>query len=363
MPKSTIEQEKKLAEALEGVSSFTEDVVAKLPAYLAMCSLNAIARKEAIASGLTHDNGAKQAGRKSKANNGQVVARPLRKEFNKERERQLMKRIATQFFFSLQQYLKKNKINKKLVEIELMHATVGEKHFVFLAANEVDVAAYYQALLGEFGTVKKLLTTQYSPDRDVEGKRRSKRYARKLQIQLFNGDTALSPSVEEADGLYAQAVADAVTGAWVVQDMNARPQQRIHTLLENEPGGVFLLDFSKVRDKARHAEEFLVDTADYIKNYAKEKGLETSFAIAGKKRPCATCSGRMSGEIDRYGKRPGLLWLHAAGRQSPSTFRRTAEGLLNHASHVSLDGRGLKAPHYDSGSDSDDSNGASIINQ
>lgn len=352
--KNTIDKENKLAVALEKTPSLSPDQANKLLIYLAACQLKAITRKEAIVSSLTLPNSVKQAGRKSKANEGAVITRPLRNDFSAERERQLMKRVATQFFFALQLHLKQNNINKKLVEVELMHATIGDKHFVFLAANEVDVATQYQALLDNSASTEALLTSIYQPDRDVEGKRRSKRYARKLKLQLFNGEVALKSSAQTADGDYAAAVAQAVTAAWAIQDMNARPSQRIEALLDEKPGGVFLLDFSRTVDKSRHAEEFLVDVANIIKVYADNKQLEVGFAIAGKKRPCATCSGRMMSVIDRFGERPGFLWKHAAGRQSPATFRRTAQTILENSSHVSLDGRGKKAPHYDTGSDSDE---------
>jgi hypothetical protein len=57
--------------------------------------------------------------------------------------------------------------------------------------------------------------------------------------------------------------------------------------------------------------------------------------------------------INVFNPRPGLLWLHAAGRQETEVFKRTAQALLTQLSHVSEDGRGYQAKDFDSASESE----------
>jgi hypothetical protein len=133
--------------------------------------------------------------------------------------------------------------------------------------------------------------------------------------------------------------------------------QKITDLLKDSPGGVYCLDNHKSLNKQRHAEECLVDVAEHIEELGKANGVAVSTSVNGKKRPCITCSGRMTGVVDKFSSNPGLLWLHAAGKQPAEVAKRSYEVALTKQSNVTQDGRGRDAPAYDSGSDNTDYNG------
>ncbi len=67
--------------------------------------------------------------------------------------------------------------------------------------------------------------------------------------------------------------------------------------------------------KARHAEECLVDVAEIIQALGKKNSTAVYSCVAGKKRPCMSCSGRMMGIINVFNPNPGSLWLEVIGRQ------------------------------------------------
>ena len=86
--------------------------------------------------------------------------------------------------------------------------------------------------------------------------------------------------------------------------------------------------------KKRHAEEFLTDIAECImmKYTGSEHPLE--FSIAGTKRPCIGCCGRMTGVIDFFNQhRPGRLWLHTIQNQPKDVQKRTLRVLLTKSSY------------------------------
>lgn len=101
--------------------------------------------------------------------------------------------------------------------------------------------------------------------------------------------------------------------------------------------------------KLRHAEEFLCDVAEKI----RESQPEFKFAIYGKRRPCMSCSGRMeTSEIDYYNLHPGYLWLHGIKYQSEEAARNTLKLLLTKLSCVTYEGD-QKMSDYDTGSDTE----------
>lgn len=352
---STIKEEEALAKQLAAQKTLpitTEK-------YLQPLRLRSIKRKEALAAAMTTSVGAAQAGRKSKAGNGHLQKRHMRR-FEGERAAQLLKRVSTQVFFALQAHINrveaaKGKAKTKAVEVEAMHLVYGKKHFIFVAANETDSSQYFKDIIGSTAAdIQTLLTTDYKPSRDVEGKRRSTRYSAKLASSLFAGKKVDIKGTNPQDVKRAKKIAHQLKQPWSVLDLNSRMHQKLADLMANSKGGVYCLDISKSLYKERHAEELLVDVAEYIAQLATVEDVAVETEVRGKKRPCASCSGRMTDTIDKFGQNPGLLWMHAAGRQEAKVAKRTYKTVLTQQSCVTVDGRSRNAPHYDTASDNTD---------
>ena len=102
----------------------------------------------------------------------------------------------------------------------------------------------------------------------------------------------------------------------------------------------------------RHAEEYLVDEIERQNDHNKE------YVIAGKKRPCMACAGRMEhANINRgfeihYGEHNGRLFLRPWRIQPDPVARTTFEVTKRARSAVTSEG-GFKRTDYDTASDSD----------
>lgn len=104
-------------------------------------------------------NKVQQAGRIPKTIDKETV-RPYR-SFFEERERQLLKQVATQLYFSANQMLKQ--LSKEgLTEIQMMHMDFKGRHTVFVAANafEITSALAKSIVASDF---KTMLTTVRIP--------------------------------------------------------------------------------------------------------------------------------------------------------------------------------------------------------
>ena len=105
----------------------------------------------------------------------------------------------------------------------------------------------------------------------------------------------------------------------------------------------------------RHAEEFLVDLYEAI--YTKDGVSNVRASIAGKKRPCMGCYGRMKSAAEgggalAFGDKPGRYWVHSMRGQELPAAKETAKALLGE-SYVSLGFGGSHCKDYDSASDSE----------
>lgn len=120
----------------------------------------------------------------------------------------------------------------------------------------------------------------------------------------------------------------------------------------NKENNIYFLDVKNYSKEKRHAEEFLCDIAEYAKQF--KENLYT--CIAGKKRPCMGCSGRMeSVGISNYGKFPGLFWTHTIKIQPKEVAIKIVEQLIEKPSHVSVCKDNVTTvTDYDSGSGSDE---------
>ncbi|MFN3234542.1 MAG: hypothetical protein ACE365_03890 [Gammaproteobacteria bacterium] len=305
-----------------------------------------------------------------------AIARPPREMQEDDEERQLMKRISTMLFFNLQFELKTQNKRKNLIEVECMHVLMSihnlQRHFLFIAANNKYASRYLNQNVASLENFIHFLT---SMPEDIlggrvhsknEGKRRCTRYKREFD-RLLNSENELGYTNEKAIELAELLRSENKTfrqlkfdRGWVnlSQDDEVNlpevfnPEQGEYIL--NGDNQIILLDTSETgtKNKARHAEEFLVDIAFILRALDPH----AYFAIAGKKRPCVTCYGRLSvAEIDNFGERHGYIWITAASLQNEEAAFETCAacyGGLTFYKTVDKEGRSLQ--DYDSGTDDED---------
>ena len=104
----------------------------------------------------------------------------------------------------------------------------------------------------------------------------------------------------------------------------------------------------------RHAEEFLCDFADYLRDYFEEYDHQIKFSIYGTKRPCISCSGRMkASKITDYNRNFGFFWKYGIEDQPEVAAKCTMRILLNERPpHVTFE-HGKRRDEYDTASDSE----------
>lgn len=323
---------------------------ALLRSKIALFNLASVDQRKSFARLLTNQKPMIQLGSIPKV--AATETRRPRRSFSQERERQLLKRVATQLYFAF----KNNKKTSSVTEVQLMHVMYGTKHYLFIAANP---AAMNQHMIGLFSapdSLRDLLTQAYQPVRDTEGKRRSKRYAHKLGRHIFTGvmpastlpqdatQMGHSTRVLRANNIYSQEIQSSTVDATITAIL-ADAQLNDATIF---------LNWQHPSHSLRHAEEFLTDVAESFNALGRVSGTPVYTCIAGKKRPCAGCAGRMQGHISQYGQHNGNFWLNSIESQSEEAAKRTFNVLLSNPSYVSVSANGLDAPGYDTGSDSDD---------
>jgi len=297
-----------------------------------------------------------------------IESRPYR-SFKKERERQLLRQIATQIYYGF----KSSTFNStsSLVEVQLMHLAYKGKHNLFIAANQSSIISDLYTYLTT-KTLQDILTTAYTPSKNDEGNLRSKRYAHKLSIRIYGQQVAL-PDGYEADAENASTVADILLKANIkrlpielVQDYGPNNMVIGYKLTNNskchiryalkQEHTIYLVEVKSCPHKLRHAEEFLVDIRDFIED---DNGLYS--CIGGKKRPCMACSGRMQNRINQYSRFSGGFWINTIEYQSPKVARNTLKLLFTQPVHISLcknsaaqNSQSIRfIEDHDSGSDSD----------
>lgn len=346
-------QEIKFAEALALLPTIPLTEASMLTQMLQSLQLKSMERKSNLTRAATLPLSTHTTtGYRSKSGDGQVIKRYYERGSNRykgDRELQLLKQASTLVYFALEKHIKKP--DKNLVEVQMMHVTYGDKNFIFISVNETDVSQYFKDVIGSTAeSVKQLLTTDLVPSSN-EGKIRSKRYTKKLSYRLF-GDAIILKGSNRDDLQKANAVAETLKKPWKILDINARPTERVKEVVDKNGGGVFYINNQKSRYKERHAEECLVDIAEDIYEYAESQNIQVYTSICGKKRPCLSCTGRMTSVIDHFPAHPGYVWLHAVAHQPPAVVKRTFETIFKTQSCVTIDGRGKTTADYGSASDS-----------
>lgn len=277
-----------------------------------------------------------------------------RRSFKSERERQILRHIGTQIFFSLKD------IFRNPVEVQAMHLIFNDKSFIFIAANPHDcLSGYFEdVILGS--SLQTVLETDYAPTYDQEASFRSDRYACRFSERVYAEDGIDMPAADNPeDKVRSEKIAltlrrGTVKKLLIDQKNPGTLQTILETALRYENKVIFICEIInwQATQKKRHAEEFLVDIAEFAKDFCRLVGGVMTTCIGGKKRPCIGCFSRMvSDGIDNFGKHPGRFWV-TIDNQSSRVARRTVQTLLNTPSYVSeVDSNNPQ--EYDSGSDSE----------
>lgn len=235
----------------------------------------------------------------------------------------------------------------------------------FIAANEHSVTGYLPAFIKNAENLKTILTTAHPVKNDIEGRVRSARHAKKLTSRLYSDNPNITfdnPADEDGTKKVAEIFRkgpiqrlDISIEAGNVLSENTK--NVIKTILQKRKDEIYVLNIQKcpLSLKLRHAEEFLTDIAEYADKVRAELDVAQPLytCIAGKKRPCMGCSGRMHNVITQYGERPGRYWSNTLENQKDDVASATVTLLLSKPAHVSLCKDGKEARDYDSGSDSE----------
>ena len=320
--------------------------------------------------------------------------------FAGEPERQLLKHFSTMLLLQLKR--KSNKTNEKspkCIEIETMHVNYNEKDFLFVAGNEASMTGLFEEVFDKIKSLRCLLEEDFTVSSntaskkkgsnkkkkkcDTEGNKRVKRYSKYFN-KLFNNteivdyqqDKQYCENIDE-DISYYQAVLtllrddtckilhhsldyDKANSLQITEDN----KQKILNIIDTQGNKIIFVNTSNLKPdnkfKFRHAEEFLTDIAEVIKN----KYEEAYTCIAGTKRPCLSCYSRMkfSDKIDKYGDRPGLLFVGRFREQNSINLelaKHTLEEAITQKNYfvtigISKKNEKMEVPTYDSGTEDEE---------
>ena len=211
----------------------------------------------------------------------------------------------------------------QLEEVQSMCATLGTKQIYFLTANEYLVTELFDSSEIEKSIFKNEWGEKIPSKLKHWGKwdKRTKAYA-----EILRKDHRI--------------IFKTIDLTWEERKLsNSSVETILKTCGSSERDNAYLVRITaqgtiKTWIKKRHAEEFLTDIAECImmKYPGSEHPLE--FSIAGTKRPCIGCCGRMTGVIDFFNRhRPGKLWLHTIQNQPKDVQKRTLRVLLTKSSY------------------------------
>lgn len=302
---------------------------------------------------LTTTNSSKQSGYWPKAFPEKKCSK---RPFNHERERQLLKQVATQLFFAFKHYL--TITPTELIELQVLHINCLNKHKLFIACNQSSIASELPKFIPNMYWLSHYLAHPYTPKSDREGNIRSMRYAKKLNHRIYQQASFFHPVVPNDDLNQTQHICNILRvnhpiGTLLYNNDKNVNHSNIANALHSDIA-IYLVNSQFSSQKTRHAEEFLADIVDS----AQLLDSETYSCIAGKKRPCMSCSGRMSSSgVNNFGAHPGRLWKEAFLNQNHKQARHTAICLLSNPAHytekLTNTGAVQKLPDYDSESDSE----------
>jgi len=288
----------------------------------------------------------------------------LPRSFDQERERQLLKQLSTVLFFYIQPKA------KKLVETETLHLRIGNISHLVISCNAGDTIS---TAFDGIDTMKKLqdkLQKTITVNGNIEGKKRIKRYQEILKSIFLsaenryihsNGDTEqiredINKYTNIADILRDPLINIHLVNNYILAKQQPPQHQIITDLFGNTPL-IVIINNEKSHDLGRHAEEYLVDVVDAVRQHAKANSInkEIYSCIGGKKRPCFTCYSTMfTRRIDNHGSRPGYAWQSSLNVQANESSKMTILCMLQQSSYVTKLKNGKYKSDYDSGSDDEE---------
>ena len=278
-----------------------------------------------------------------------------RHSFSKQRTRQSLRHLSTQIFF----YLEKQ--GTKLEEVQALYLHYNNHDYIFLVGNPILAFSekrhtFTPALKAN---MPEILTKAYPYGGIPHAKemlRRSKRYADKLQQRVYQ-DAVTNPAAEDGQDLARTDKIKAILQSAKIEPLSITSLTKAGLDLLNAPAYqealiiLYLEGYATKRMQTRHAEEFLVDIITNLP--APKPGRATYSCIAGKKRPCFGCYGRMHTVVSEHGQHPGHFWSQTIQGQTSIAARRTAKALIEHPSHVSRTRDGGSTTLFDSDSGSE----------
>jgi hypothetical protein len=325
-------------------------------------SSNKDRKKMANAVSLPSPEKIQQKGRISKKTIGDEIKRPPR-SFSHERERQLLRQIATQLFLALENYSSPTKLTGKLVEVQCMHLRAHGCSNLFIAANEA-AASHRLAELLKNNNLEKILTQQNLTS-SSEGNLRSIRYSKKIKSRIFRYNELfdiMNPTQDDKNASRIKSILK--QGKIEILEMNLIPavEKNSHSgykldeksreaalKILSEKHRIVLLKTTIEGYELRHAEEFLSDIVDLV-----AKTVDIRSAVGGKKRPCMGCTGRLShSAITLFGRHPGRLFVNTVEHQSASTAAASIQVIANNSCYVTEGHNHALYTDFDSASDSD----------
>lgn len=256
--------------------------------------------KKEMAS-LVVPSGAKQAGFQSKLG----ITRSSARSYGMQREAQLMRQMSTRLFLHAADAAKR-KGKEGPVEVEMMYS--GGNLFIGTNRN-VTARTIYKTLSYRESTREALVEKSYFSTSKSIGGRIEKRHTRKLEERVF--DKSARQSWRSAPGLSKGEIQSRKRTGELAR-MVRRVEPEILDLGSSKgirdafsgTGGVYILHGG---EEGRHVEEKFMDVLETA-------GHQGRSIVAGKMRPCLTCSGRMehmkhSGHDIQFNPHPGKVWI------------------------------------------------------
>lgn len=249
-----------------------------------------------------------------------------KKTFRMQRQRQLLRHIATQLFLRFKSQLE----IKDLEDIQIMHiervgagGDVGVKSFLFIATTPVRCG---DLIAKEFKTrsYQDLLLRRYTDEYTYEGAERSVRFGKKIKARIWGDSSAHTKK--------SRNVRD------IIQHGNRRLQKvvkdgkylKLPFFMFREDATYLLFINNNKAFKNLHAEALLCDVADFFRKSGKFE-----FSIYGKSRPCITCAAQMQAlNIANYNNHPGFLYKHEFEKLTPYQANEVINIMFNYPTFV-----------------------------
>lgn len=253
-----------------------------------------------------------------------VVVRSPR-TFSGHRTEQLLKQVATQLYA----YYKQCIGQPDPVEIQCLFVqNGGVSANLYIASNNMHATKkLYEVLQDE--TLEDILQKAYEKFNEAELKKRSKRYAGKIQQRVFSGE--LFKSENDLDNENLQLLI-CLLNEMNVNQVNLTKDSSIDKAKHIDNSIYFLTKYQTgTKYDGRHAEEWLMDLIENFNDYDQA-------LMYGKKRPCFTCFGRMYDSDVEHNENPGLAWKTRFLQQSPQSASNTINATHDYPAHVSKNG-------------------------